>query len=358
MEQKFHHKTVLKNETIETILPSERLLNSLEQENKFDLFFLDATLGGGGHALHLVDRFFEIPQLKKFKLNLIAIDRDEEAIQHANQLLSLKQEKHNFQFHILHDNFMNAGSIIPQAFPNQEIHGLYADFGVSSPQLDHAERGFSFLQDGPVDMRMDKSQSFSAKELLMSYSEKELIRIFFDYGEEPKARKLAQSIVKDREKNLVPLENIKELAQYFKQVLSYPPNSKMHPATRTFQALRIEVNDELKSIEEFLDSTPKLIHSFGKASFISFHSLEDRLVKHAMRNWQKGKLEKEKRNKKNDWNIPLHLELHLYDNKKETFGKENPRGGIVPSEDEIKTNSRSRSARLRCFEFVKNSQES
>ena len=352
MKMAFEHNTVLKNETIQTILPSEKLLSSFTSDSEKEFYVLDATLGGGGHALHLVDCFFQHPVLKNFKLNLIAIDRDEQAIEHATHLLSLKKEEFKqFNFTIFHDNFMNTAHLMKEYFPNRKFHGIYADFGVSSPQLDQSERGFSFLKDGPVDMRMDTSQSQDAKEILLNYSEKDLTRLFFDYGEEPKSKKLAQQIVKDRAIDLVPTDNIKELAAYFKRVLSYPPGSRTHPATRAFQALRIEVNDELKSIETFLNEAPKIIHSFGKASFISFHSLEDRIVKHAMRNWQKGKLALEKSNEKNDLKLPLHIQLSLYDNKKETFGKENPRGGIIPSESEIKLNSRSRSARLRCFEF-------
>ncbi len=352
MNESFNHITVLKKETIESGLPSRALLESLSKSGEKELYFLDATLGGAGHALHLVDCFAKREELKGFKLNLIAIDRDTQAIEHANKLLSERKNKlQNFQFKLFHENFMNTANLLNSYFKGQKIHFIYADFGVSSPQLDQGSRGFSFQHEGPIDMRMDTTQTLSAKEVLLSYSEKDLVRIFFDYGEEPKARKLSAAIVMDRKNGTLPQQNIKELAAYFKRVLSYPPNSKTHPATRAFQALRIEVNSELESIETLLNDIPQFIHPAGKASFISFHSLEDRIVKHAMRNWQKGKMAKEKKEGKNDFKLPLHIQLCLYDNKKEGFGKEIPRGGITASDLEISNNPRARSARLRCFEF-------
>ena len=358
MTDNFNHTSVLKAETIESILPSEQLLSSLQEIGKKELFFVDATLGGAGHGAYLIDLIREKKQFDDFSIHLIGFDRDQEAINHAEKILNGKKLQHQkFEFKIFNANFKDALSEISAHYSNQKMHGIYADFGVSSPQLDQSHRGFSFLQQGPVDMRMDQTQQLDAKDVLLKYSEKELTKIFFDYGEEPKARKLSQAIVMDRNKGTLPLDNIKELANYFKRVLSYPPNSKTHPATRAFQAIRIEVNNELESIETLLSDTPKLIHDFGKASFISFHSLEDRLVKHAMRQWQKGKMSHEKIETPNDSRLPLHIQLCLYDNKKEGFGKENPRGGIVPSLEELKGNSRSRSARLRCFEFKRAQKE-
>ncbi|MES2615196.1 MAG: 16S rRNA (cytosine(1402)-N(4))-methyltransferase RsmH [Bdellovibrionota bacterium] len=359
MTTTFNHITVLKKETIDNLFPSESLLSCLKNKNEKELFFLDATLGGAGHALYLIDSFAQREELKNYQLNLIAIDRDLEAIQYAENLLNAKKnEFQNFNFKIFHDNFMNSQDLLSAHFPGQKFHGVYADLGVSSPQLDKSDRGFSFLQEGPVDMRMDCTQTLTAKDVLLTYSEKELVKIFFDYGEEPKSKKLAQCIVMDRSKGLLPVNNIKELAAYMKRVLAYPSNSRSHPATRAFQALRIEVNSELESIETLLNSIPQFVHDFGKAAFISFHSLEDRLVKRAMRNWQSGKMAKEKAEKQNDFNLPLHIQLCLYDNRKATFGKETPRGGIIPTEAEIANNSRSRSARLRCFEFHRTSENS
>ncbi|BBH51656.1 16S rRNA (cytosine(1402)-N(4))-methyltransferase RsmH [Fluviispira sanaruensis] len=351
MNQEFHHTTVLKSETIDQVFPSEILLQSLNCIETKNLIFVDCTLGGGGHSCQLVEIFAKKNLFTQYSLTLIAFDRDETAISYAKSILNIYKNKYpQFNFFIFNENFGETRSIIESHFPGKKIHGLIADFGVSSPQLDWAERGFSFLNEGPIDMRMDTHESLTALDILNNYSEKELTRIFFDYGEEPKARKLAKAIVEDRKIAKLQTANTIEFADYVKRVLAYP-KGKAHPATRTFQALRIEVNNELASIEKLLQDLPKIIHPHGKAGFISFHSLEDRIVKHAMRNWQKGKNAKEKMDEKKELNIPLHLMLHLEENHSKGFGKEVPRGGTVASEEECLRNNRSRSARLRCFEF-------
>lgn len=353
-DKSYIHKTVLKMETIESILPSEALIKSLAQLGQKKVFAVDATLGGGGHSQALVTLFQQAGLLEKFQLFLVAIDRDENAIKNTSvQLDLLKKQYQNFDFVIFNRNFSDLREIFEQNFSDAKINCFFADLGVSSPQLDHAERGFSLINDGPVDMRMDPNQSTTAKEILLTYSEAELSRIFFEYGQEHKARKLAKAIVQDRKIDRLPLESSRQLADYFKRVLAYPPNSKIHPATRAFQALRIEVNQELESLETILQDLPSLMSEFGKAAFISFHSLEDRLVKHAMRNWQKGKQARATDKKETDFSLPLHIQAYLEENRKVGFGRENPRGGIVPSAEECQNNSRSRSARLRCFEFGK-----
>lgn len=352
MHQNYIHKTVLKRETIESIIPSESLIKSLEEEKATEIIVVDATLGGGGHAQYLVELFHDQNILKKFKLVLIGIDRDTHAIENSTRILNeLKEKYKNFDFHLYNENFCEIFHILKKDFSSKKIHAIYADLGVSSPQLDNRERGFSFLQEGPVDMRMDINEKHTARDILLTYSEVELTRIFLDYGEEYRAKKLAKTIVMDRNLGQLPLESSKELADYFKKVLAYPANSRVHPATRAFQALRIEVNKELESLELLLQDVPSIVHDFGKAAFISFHSLEDRLVKHAMRNWQKGKKARAGDKKKDDFSLPLHIHVYLEENKTVGFGKENPRGGIIPSESECAQNSRSRSARLRCFEF-------
>ncbi|WP_161597659.1 16S rRNA (cytosine(1402)-N(4))-methyltransferase RsmH [Fluviispira multicolorata] len=351
MKHEFLHTTVLKAETIEHVLPSEKLLQSLKSDSSKNLIYVDCTLGGAGHSIQLIEIFAERNLFQNFDLTLIAFDHDDNAINHAKILLNKLKEKYNrFHFHIFNENFGNVKSAIETHFPNQKIHGLIADFGVSSPQLDWAERGFSIHHEGPLDMRMNPQENFTALDILNNYSEKDLTRIFFDYGEEPKARKLAKAIIQDRKIGKLQITNTVEFAAYIKRILAYP-KGKVHPATRTFQALRIEVNNELASIENLLQDLPKVIHPNGKTGFISFHSLEDRIVKHAMRNWQKGKNAKEKMEEKKEHNIPLHLMIHLEENQSKGFGKEIPRGGIVASEEECKRNNRSRSARLRCFEF-------
>ncbi len=351
MNKEFKHITVLKHETIQNILPTQNLLDALKNQLDHNLFIVDATLGGAGHAEHLIECFANQENFKNYELNLIAFDQDISALNFANQKLLNLQKKHKWlHFHLENENFKQLQNVMLTKFPGQKIHGFYADFGVSSPQLDIGERGFSLIHDGPIDMRMDTNKEFTAKNVLENYSEEDLIRIFFEYGEEPKSRKLAKAIVQDRKIDKLPLYSTTELANYIKRVLAYP-NSRIHPATRVFQALRIEVNQELESIQELLQNLPQLMHKFSKSSFISFHSLEDRIIKHAMRNWQKGKNANEKQTGKKEFNIPLHLQLHLEENQNNGFGKEVPRGGITASQEECQLNIRSRSARLRCFEF-------
>jgi 16S rRNA (cytosine1402-N4)-methyltransferase len=193
----------------------------------------------------------------------------------------------------------------------------------------------------------------TARLVLQHYSQQELTRILFEYGEEPKARLLARSIVKDRKIKKLPLESTVKLAFYIKNILAYP-HSRIHPATRTFQALRIEVNQELESIKNLFKDIPLLVNQFARVAFISFHSLEDRLVKQTLRSWQKGKIFKEQNLCKKEDHIPLHFKLHVEENQSKGFGKETPRGGVATSPLECQNNPRARSARLRCFEFLEN----
>ncbi len=351
MNTSFNHYTVLKNETISNIIPSETLLENLKKNAVKSINIIDATLGGGGHAEALIQSLIASNKFTSFVINLIMFDQDINAIEFAKNRLDIYEKNHaNIKLFYENTNFSQVTEILNCKFPLQKIHALYADFGVSSPQLDNGERGFSLINSGPLDMRMNPNATTTAKEILENYSEEQLIKILFDFGEEPKARKLAKAIVIDRKNGLLPLNNTVLFADYVKRVLAYP-NSRMHPATRTFQALRIEVNQELEAIQTLLQDVPKFMHPYGKAGFISFHSLEDRLVKHAMRNWQKGKNANEKHNNLKDLQLPLHMQLHIEENQHRSFGKETPRGGIVASEAECKENHRSRSARFRCFEF-------
>jgi 16S rRNA (cytosine1402-N4)-methyltransferase len=351
MNNEFKHTTVLMHETIQNILPKQNLIDALKKKREKYLFIVDATLGGAGHTKHLIECIAKEEIYKNFELNLIAFDQDLSALNFAEQVLLNLQKKYKWlHFHLINKNFKYLQNEMFAKFPGQKIHGLYADFGVSSPQLDIGERGFSLINDGPIDMRMDTKNAFTARNILEEYSEENLIRMFFEYGEEPKSRKLAKAIIQDRKIKKLPLNSTIELADYIKRVLAYP-NSRIHPATRAFQALRIEVNNELESINELLQNLPQLMHLFSKSGFISFHSLEDRIIKHAMRNWQKGKNAKEKQTNKKEFQIPLHLQFHLEENQINGFGKEIPRGGITASQEECRMNIRSRSARLRCFEF-------
>ncbi len=355
MSTSFKHLSVLKKETVHLLIPQESEVNSLSNSDNNKLYFADVTLGAGGHTQELAKELLEINYLKNFELHFIGIDRDENAINFASKNLETTFEAHKrCQFHIFHAPFSELKHILQTNFSSIKLQGFLADFGVSSPQLDKKERGFSLVQEGPLDMRMDQSQIFDAKTLLETYNEQELTRIFFDYGEEPKARKLSRKIVADREAGLLPLESTAIFANYVARCLAYPSRSRTHPATRVFQALRIEVNGELEQIRTLLHDLPNFMKKKSKAAFISFHSLEDKLVKHALRSWQSGKklnLSSSHRTK-NETQLPLHLELHLYDNEiRTTYGKEMPRGGVTANEEEIFLNPRSRSARLRCFEF-------
>lgn len=314
----FIHISVLLEETIQHILPHNDLLDYLGKNHISQISILDATIGGAGHATYLIKKFHEDPRYERFSLKLIGIDQDQTAlVESTKKLDALKSEYSRFDYTLLHMNFSD--------FKTQEIlHGCYADFGVSSPQLDIQERGFSLFHEGPLDMRMNQENDLTAEKILLTYSESELAQIFYEFGEEPKSRLLARAIVKDRNESKLPLDNTKIFAEYVKKTLRYG-YSRIHPATRIFQALRIEVNHELESIQDFLSAIPKIMSPYAHVGFISFHSLEDRLVKRTMRLWQE-----------------------------KSMGRENPRGGITPSAQEVIHNPRARSARLRVFDFVGN----
>lgn len=312
----FFHTSVLLEETIQHILPKDNLLEYLKKNKTEEISILDATIGGAGHAKYLIKTFHENERYRDFCLKLIGLDQDTQALcASAHQLDAMKNEYPRFHYTLLHMNFA-------QFSTTEKLHACYADLGVSSPQLDQSERGFSLFHAGPLDMRMNLESDLTAEKILLSYSEGELAQIFYEFGEEPKSRILARAIVKDRNEAKLPLENTKIFADYVKKILRYG-YSRVHPATRIFQALRIEVNHELESIQNFLSLIPSFISQFAHVGFISFHSLEDRLVKRTMRLWQEGNM-----------------------------GRENPRGGIIPSAQEITHNPRARSARLRVFDFT------
>lgn len=316
MLENFNHISVLLEETISGILPSERLIQNLKASGVTEINIVDATIGGAGHASRLVQKFHEEKLYEGFTLNLIGIDQDTLAIETSRKRLDLLKEKYpRFNYQLIHSNF-------EELRISEKLHGLYADFGVSSPQIDTDERGFSFLHAGPLDMRMNIENSLTAEKILQTYSEEELTAIFFEYGEEPKSRIMARAIIHDRKLSKLPIQDTVTFAEYVKKILKYG-YSRTHPATRVFQALRIEVNGELTAIQTLLNVVSKFMHENAKAGFISFHSLEDRLVKKSMRLWQE-----------------------------QGLGKETPRGGITPSENELKQNTRARSARLRIFDFT------
>jgi 16S rRNA (cytosine1402-N4)-methyltransferase len=246
MNNAFHHITVLEQELIEglNVQPSG--------------VYLDATVGGGGHS----DRILTYPNTQ-----VIAIDRDTQAIAAAQQRLAHYGDRITFW----------QGNFADYPAEPATFDGILADLGVSSAQLDQAERGFSFRQEAPLDMRMDQTQPLTAADLLNTASEKELADIFYYYGEERFSRRIARYVVGHR-----PFLTTTQLAQAIAQLV---PGSRqrIHPATRVFQALRIAVNQELKSLEKLIDQAPGWLKPQGKIGIISFHSLEDRIVKHRFR---------------------------------------------------------------------------
>jgi len=242
-----HHVPVLLDATLDTLQP-------ILGEN-----YLDLTAGYGGHAR----RFLDIT--KNFK-DSVLVDRDDYAISHLGDF---KQEG----VALLHTDFVSAAQVLVKE--GKQFSIVLIDLGVSSPQLDQSERGFSFTNSGPLDMRMDRSQAVSAETLVNTASRDELVRIITQYGEEPLgfARRVADAIIEAR-----PLHTTEELADLIKQQ-QRGKWKKIHPATRTFQALRIAVNEELRQVEQVLPLLPKLLKKGGRVGIISFHSLEDRLVK-------------------------------------------------------------------------------
>ncbi len=224
--------------------------------------YLDATVGGGGHSRLILEAATDV--------RVTAIDQDEDA------LVAAKKELVEFGDRV---KFISSNFAVYE-FPTNTFDGIIADLGVSSYHLDQSERGFSFRQQGNLDMRMDRRQSLTAADVINDWDEAELADIFFKYGEERLSRRIARRIVEKR-----PFHTTTELAEAIAScVPSKYRHGRIHPATRVFQALRIVVNDELKSLETFLDKAPQALIPGGRIAIISFHSLEDRLVKHSFRN--------------------------------------------------------------------------
>jgi len=241
---------------------------------KPDGVYLDGTLGRAGHALEIVKRLDTG--------RLIAIDCDGEAIREAKSELAGYEEKITF----VHGDFGDIAKIISEA-GFQKVDGMLFDLGVSSPQLDDAKRGFSYMQDAPLDMRMDTRSSLSAFEAVNNWQEEELRRVFFEYGEERYSKSIAREIV--RKRTAAPVNTTFELNEIIIGAIPAAARRQAaHPSKRCFQALRIAVNDELGKIEKMLDAAPELLRQNGRLCVISFHSLEDRLVKKSFAAWAKG----------------------------------------------------------------------
>src|SRR5262245_54056739 len=228
--------------------------------------FIDATLGAGRHTCSLLDATAPGGRV-------LGLDRDESAINRGSQHLA----SYGLRLDLVKADFRDIATIARQR-GFTEVDGILADIGVSSMMLDDPSRGFSFMSEGPLDMRMDRTQSLTAADVVNTRGEKEIADILYTYGEERRSRAVARSIVRSR-----PLVTIADLVRAIERVLGEKRFGRIHPATRTFQALRIVVNDELRSLELFLDSSQALLRAGGRLVVITFHSLEDRIVKNKFR---------------------------------------------------------------------------
>lgn len=284
--------------------------------------YIDGTFGRGGHSGAILDRLGAGGRL-------IGFDKDEAAVAVARELFA-----GDARFSIRHGSFADIAEVVRQLDLQRRVDGLLLDLGVSSPQLDDAQRGFSFMQDGPLDMRMDRGSGVSAAEWLNSAEEQELSRIIWEYGEERFARRIARAIVRARAVH--PLHRTAELATLIEAAVPRRDPHK-HPATRTFQAIRIHINRELEDLRQCLQDSLDVLAQGARLVVISFHSLEDRLVKHFMRDQARGKrLPK---------GVPVQHERTQ--GRLRVVGKP-----LRPSEWEVAGNPRARSAIMRVAEVL------
>lgn len=289
-----------------------------------DGIYVDGTLGRAGHSIEIAKR------LESGRL--IGIDRDMTAIREASERLN----EYSDRFTAVHGNFSQLKDILI-GLGIEKVDGMLFDLGVSSPQLDDSERGFSYMNDAPLDMRMDREQELTAWNMVNEWSENELKKIFFEYGEERYSGRIASGIVRQREKK--PINTTFELVDTIRASMPAAAlREKQHPAKRTFQAVRIAVNDELGSISELLDTAADMLNVGGRLCVISFHSLEDRLVKSAIHS------------RENGCTCPSGFPVCVC-GFKQTL-KSVSRKPITPGEEEISLNPRSRSAKLRVAERV------
>lgn len=311
MENKFedYHIPVLYNETLETLV-----LNP-------DGVYVDCTLGGGGHSEGILKKLSE-------KGVLISIDQDDAAIEYAKKRLGgFKNWK------VFKSNFENLEKVIYMA-GYDKVDGILMDIGVSSNQLNDPERGFSYRYEARLDMRMNNSSGISAYEIVNNYDEGAISKILFEYGEERFARKISRIICQTRAEK--PIETTGELVSIIKR--AYPGRSEKHPAKKTFQALRIEVNKELEVLENALNKSIDLLKVGGRLSVITFHSLEDRIVKTMFKNFATGCI------------CPPRLPICIC-NHKATI-RLVIKKPITPSKEELEINNRSRSSKLRVIERI------
>lgn len=305
----FNHKPVMLMECIEGLNINP------------DGIYVDGTLGGAGHSKEIVKRLSE-------KGKLIGIDRDQEALKAAKENLS---DFNNVIY--VHDNHDNIEEILKK-LNIEKVDGILLDLGVSSYQLDERNRGFSYLGENELDMRMDKNQELTAKIVVNTYSEKKLADIIYEYGEERFSRQIAKNICKERKSN--PINTTKQLVEIIEKSIPKSRQKDGHPAKRTFQAIRIEVNDEIRPLYKTIKDSINCLNSKGRLCVITFHSLEDRAVKNAFIDAQ-GKC-----------TCPSDLPYCACGAK--SIGKIITKKPIVATSEEQLENTRSKSAKLRIFE--------
>ena len=307
----FQHTSVLLHETVDGL------------NIRPDGIYVDATLGGGGHAFQVCSRL-------NSKGRFIGIDQDAAAIEAASARLSVFGEK----VMIIRSNYCDMKARL-QEIGIDKVDGIMIDLGVSSYQLDTADRGFSYRMDAPLDMRMDQRQTMTAKDIVNTYSEMELFHVIRDYGEDRFAKNIAKHIVAERQKS--PIETTGQLVEIIRQSIPMKVQKTTgHPAKRTFQAIRIELNRELDVLKDTLDDMIDLLNPGGRLCVITFHSLEDRIVKSNFR-----------RNE-NPCTCPSDFPVCVCG--KVSKGRVVTRKPILPGEEELEVNSRSKSAKLRIFE--------
>lgn len=297
------------------VMPQQVLVNLVTKKTGV---YVDCTVGGGGHSQKIIELIYP-------EGLLIGFDQDIEALEFARERLKAYQDR----IVLVKSNFSNL-EIVLKSLGFNKVSGIFFDLGISSHQIDTTARGFSFSKDNLLDMRMDLSKELDANHIVNHYSEKQLTEIFSKYGEERFSRSLARIIVEGRKKN--PIETTNQLAKVITNFYAKHKKGKwrIHPATKIFQALRIEVNRELFILQEALLQAIKLLEVRGRIGVISYHSLEDRIVKNTFREWEKKEI------------------INQYDyGLRKLFKKP-----IYPSEEEIRQNYRARSARLRFAEKI------
>lgn len=306
----FLHQTVLLDEAVVSVLGAPEGV------------YVDATFGRGGHTRHLLAKLGA-------GARVIGFDKDPLAIAAGKGLAAA-----DARFAIVHDSFADILAVLTAQGLAGNVDGVLADLGVSSPQLDDADRGFSFMNDGPLDMRMDTTRGISAAEWIADVAEDELARVLFEFGEERHSRRIARAIVKVRAEK--PITRTKELADIV--AAAHPAWERhKHPATRSFQAIRIAINNELGDIQKFLRDAMAVLKPGGRLAVISFHSLEDRLVKQYFQKEAKG----------DDFPPGLPVTVDMLNPRLKIIGK-----AIDPSAEEVAANPRARSARLRVAQKI------